>query len=101
MEKVVEFYGTWLKSQQDFLDTCFRCQKELMENWLKGISNIQMLSLGMATSQGLSQQFSDFYNSWVSMMTNSSKIFTEGITNFQKTLKTMTEKQVEMSKKTS
>lgn len=103
MEKAFEFYITWLKSQQVFLESCFRCQKEFMENWINGINGIKntQIFLGMVSPQGLTQQFSDIYNSWVSMMTNSSKIFTEGITKFQNISKTMTEKQEKMGEKTS
>jgi len=100
VEKAFEFYGTWLKWQQDFLYSWFRCQKELMDNWLEGVKNMQM-SFGMMTgSQGWSQQLFDLYNSWVSII-SSSRAFVEGNTNFQNDWKTMIERQMEMGKEAS
>jgi hypothetical protein len=101
VEKLFEFYTTWLRLQQDFLIGWFTCQKELMGNWLEGVKSMQMPFGIMAGSQGGSQQFVDLYNSWVSTMANSSKGFVEGITNFQNAWKTMMERQMEMSKETS
>jgi len=101
VEKAFEFYATLLKSQQDFLNNWFKCQKELMDTWLEGVKRIQM-SLGiMAGSQGGSHQFFDLYNSWVSTMVSSSKSFSEGFTNFQNAWKAMIERQIEMGKETS
>ena len=101
MEKAFEFWATLLKSQQDFLNSWCRCQKELMDNWLEGVKSIQMPFGMMAGSQGGSRQFSDLYNSWVSTMVSSSRAFIEGITNFQNDWKTMIERQMEMGKETS
>jgi hypothetical protein len=101
VEKAFEFYGTWLKWQQDFLNNWIRYQTELMGNWLEGVKSMQMPFSIMAGSQGGSQQFANLYNSWASTMVNSSKAFIEGITNLQNSWKTMTEKQIEAGKEAS
>ena len=101
MEKFFEFYTTWLKSQQDFLNNWFRYQTELMGNWLEGVKSLQMPFSVMAGSKGGSQHFSDLYTSWLSVMTSSSKAYIEGITNFQNAWKTMIGRQMEMGKETS
>ena len=98
MEKAFEFFDPWLKSQKDFLDNWLRSQNELMENWLDSIKRLQMSIGTLAGTQGASQQIFDLFNSWFTMMLNSTKSFTEGITNLQNSWKTMIEKQMEMSK---
>jgi hypothetical protein len=101
MEKALELYDTWLKSQKDFLNNWTGSQKELMDNWLESIEKIQMSFGTMAGTQGGSQQFFNLFNSWFTTMLSSSKAFTEGITNLQNAWKTTIEKQMEMSKEAS
>jgi regulator of replication initiation timing len=55
MEKAFEFFGTWVKSQQDFLENWLGSQKELMDNWSEAIKKIQQSVSIMAGSPGVSQ----------------------------------------------
>jgi len=98
MEKAFEFFDAWLRSQKDFLDNWLRSQNELMENWLDSIKKLQMSIGTLAGTQAGTQQVLDLFNSWFTVMLNSTKAFTEGITNLQNSWKTMIENQMEMSK---
>jgi hypothetical protein len=98
MEKAFEFFDAWLRSQKDFLDNWLRSQNELMENWLDSIKRLQMSIGTLAGTQPGTRQVFDLFNSWFTMMLNSTKTFTEGITNLQNSWKTMIENQMEMSK---
>ena len=98
MEKAFEFFDPWVRSQKDFLDNWTGSQKELMDNWLESIKKIQLSFGTMEGSRRVSPQLLERFNSWYVTMLSSSMAFTEGITNLQNAWKTMTEKQMEMSK---
>jgi cytoplasmic iron level regulating protein YaaA (DUF328/UPF0246 family) len=101
MEKALELYDAWLQSQKDFLNNWTGSQKELMDNWLESVKKIQMSFGAVAGTHGGSQQLFDLFSSWFNTMLNSSKAFTEGITNLQNAWKTTIEKQMEMSREAS
>lgn len=98
MENAFEFFETWLRSQKDFMDNWLGSQKGMMDNWLDTTKKIQQSFGAMAGTRGGSQQLFDLFNSWFTTMLNSSKVFTEGITNLQNLWKDMTQKQMEMNK---
>jgi hypothetical protein len=97
VEKAFEFFDTWLRSQKDFLDNWTGYQKELMDNWLNSIKKIQLSFSTMVGPAGGSRQLLDLFNSWFTTMINSSRAFTEGVTNLQNVWKTTMQKQTEMS----
>jgi hypothetical protein len=90
MEKTPEFYNTWLESQKDFLDKLLSSQRELTDNWIEAMKKI-------GTMPGSQQGFT-LFSLWFTTMLNSTKAFTEGITNLQNTWKTMIKQQIEVSK---
>jgi len=100
MEKGLDFFDTWVKSQKEFLDNWMKSQKEFMENWMKSVEKLRQVFPGLEGSQeGLpAKGMIDFYNSWFTTMISSSKTFTDEAVKVQETWKDTVEKQMEMSR---
>jgi hypothetical protein len=70
-----------------------------MENWTAATKKLQESFMNMGGSQeGPAKEMLTLYNSWITTMVNSSKVFTDEATKMQETWKNTVEKQVEMSK---
>ncbi|HET6515717.1 MAG TPA: hypothetical protein VFG09_11205 [Thermodesulfovibrionales bacterium] len=100
MEKGLEFFDSWMKSQREFLEKWITTQKEFMENWTDSMKKLQesFLSLGSSRETGQGKEMYAMYNSWVKTMANSSKLFTDEAVKIQETWKNTVEKQMEMSR---
>lgn len=99
MEKAMEFFDGWLKTQKEFMENWVKAQKEFMENWAEATRKLQEPLLNLGSSQeGPAKDVLNFYNSWVSTMVNSSKAFTDEVIKIQETWKSTVEKQMEMSR---
>jgi len=100
MEKVVEFFDGWVKSQRDFLENWVKTQKEFMENWTEATKKLQEAFFSQLGSQEgpTGKGMGELYNTWINTMVNSSKVFTDEAIKIQETWKNTVEKQMEMSK---
>ncbi len=100
MEKAFEFFDGWLKSQKDFLENWVKTQKEFMENWTEATKKLQEAFFSQVGSHDgpTGKEMYELYNSWVTTMVNSSKVFTDEAIKIQDTWKNTVEKQMEMSK---
>lgn len=100
MEKAFEFFNGWLKSQRDFLENWVKTQKEFMENWTEATKSLQEALFSQAGSHNgpTGKEMTELYNSWVTTMVGSSKVFTDEAIKIQETWKKTVEKQMEMSK---
>jgi len=100
MDKGIDFFDAWLKSQKEFLDNWMKSQKEFMENWMESANKLRQVFPGAGGSpEGMAPKaMIDFYNSWFTTMINSSKTFTDEAVKVQETWKETVEKQMEMSR---
>lgn len=100
MEKAVEFFESWVKSQKEFMDNWVKSQREFMEGWTEATKKLQEAFLNMGGPQegAAGKELHNLYNSWISTMTNSSKVFTDEAAKIQETWKNTVEKQLEMGK---
>jgi hypothetical protein len=99
MEKMIEFADAWMKSQKEFMENWVKAQKEFMENWTEATKKLQESFMTMGGSQdGPAKEMINLYNSWLTTMTNSSKVFTDEAGKIQETWKNTVEKQMEMSR---
>jgi hypothetical protein len=100
MEKAVEFFDGWLKSQRDFLENWVKTQKEFMENWTEATKKLQEAFFTQIGSHDgpTGKEMVELYNTWINTMVNSSKVFTDEAIKIQETWKNTVEKQMEMSK---
>jgi len=100
MDKAVEFFESWVKSQKEFLDNWVKSQKELVEHWTEATRKLQeaILSMGASQEGTPGKEIYNFSNKWITMMANSSKVFTEEATRIQEVWKNTVEKQMEISR---
>ncbi len=100
MEKGLDFFDTWVKSQREFLDNWMKSQKEFMENWMESVEKLrQVFPVPGGSPEGMpAKGMIDFYNSWLTTMISSSKTFTDEAVKVQETWKDTVEKQMEMSR---
>lgn len=99
MEKAMEFFDAWIKSQKEFLDNWVKSQRDFMNNWTESTKKLQesFMSLGW-TQQGPGKEMLSVYTSWVNTMVNSSKVFTDEAVKIQENWRTTMERQMEMSR---
>lgn len=99
MEKALEFFDGWMKSQKEFLDNWVKTQREFLENWAEATKKMQESFLSMGGPQeGPARQMLDLYTSWVNNMVNTSKGYTDETIKIQETWKNTIEKQMEMNR---
>jgi hypothetical protein len=98
MEKGLEFIDAWVKSQKEFMENWVKSQKEFMENWTEATKKLQESFMNMGDSQGgPTKEMLNLYNSWLTTMVNSSKVFADEAGKIQETWKNAVENQMEMS----
>ncbi|MFI5304018.1 MAG: hypothetical protein ACHQYP_04410 [Nitrospiria bacterium] len=99
MEKDLEFFDAWVKSQKEFLGTWSKSQKELLTNWAESTKKLQesFVNLG-AAQEGPAKEATNLFNSLFTTMTNSTKVLSEEVEKIQETWKTTFEKQMETSR---
>ena len=99
MEKGMEFFDAWVKSQNEFLETWLKSQKELLTNWTESIQKLQASFLNLeGFKEGTGKEMLDLFNPWFNYMTNSAKVFSDEVVKIQETSKGTFEKQMEMSR---
>ncbi len=99
MEKGLEFFDAWVKSQNEFLETWLKSQKELLTNWTESIQKLQASFLNLeGFKEGPGKEMLNLFNSWFNTMSNSAKVFSDEVVKIQETSKGAFEKQMEMSR---
>jgi len=99
MDKVLEFVDAWMKSQKEFMENWVKAQKEFMENWLEATKKMQESFLKMgAPQEGTAKETQALYNSWLTTMVNSTKVFTDEAERVREAWMNTVEKQMEMSR---
>ena len=99
MEKGMEFFDAWVKSQNEFLETWLKSQKELLTNWTESIQKLQASFLNIeGFKEGPGKEMFNLFNPWFKTMANSAKVFSDEVVKIQETLKSTFEMQMEMSR---
>jgi hypothetical protein len=100
MDKGIEFFDAWAKSQKEFLEASLKSQEEFRAHWLESMKGMQEFFLKTAgpSETPQSKEMLNFFNSWFSTMLKSSEIFSDEAVKIQKTWKTALEHQMEMSR---
>ncbi|HWR89086.1 MAG TPA: hypothetical protein VN260_02390 [Dissulfurispiraceae bacterium] len=97
MEKGSDFFEAWMKTQKDFIENWSKSQKDFFDKWMEATKNFQQALVDASGAKEGSEVFK-LYNSWITTMVNSSKVFTDEIVNIQETWKNTIEKQMEMNR---
>jgi hypothetical protein len=99
MEKGLEFFDAWVKSQKEFLETWSKSQTEFLTNWNESTKKLQETFVNLGTSQeGRGKEMTDLFSSLFNNMASSTKIFSDEAVKMQETWKGTVEKQMEMSR---
>jgi hypothetical protein len=99
MEKGLEFFDAWVKSQKAFLETWSESQEEFLTNWNESTKKLQETFVNLGTAQeGPAKEMTGLFSSLFNNMANSTKFFTNEAMKIQETWKGTVEKQMEMSR---
>ena len=99
MDKMMELFDAWMKSQRDFMDSSIKAQKEFTDNWIEATKKVQETFLNIGIPQeGAMKEPLNLYKTWFTSMANSSKVFTDEAGNIQETFKNVVERQMEMGR---
>jgi hypothetical protein len=100
MDKVLEFFDVWAKSQKEFLETSLKSQEVLRTNWLEAMRKTQEFFLNTAGSIDNPQQKEvlKLFNAWYDSTINSSQLFNDEVVKIQQSWQKTLETQIEQSK---
>ncbi len=99
MEKGLEFFDAWVKSQKEFLETWLKSQKEFTTNWTESIQKLQASFLNFeGFKEGPGNEMLNLFNSWFKTMANSAKVLSDEVVKIQEASKSTFEKQMEKSR---
>jgi hypothetical protein len=99
MEKGLEFFDSWVKSQKEFLETWLKSQKDFLTNWTESMKKLQESFTNLGVSQeGPGKEMVSLFNALFNNMANSAKVFSDEAMKMQETWKITVEKQMEMSR---
>ena len=98
-EKVMELVDGWMKTQKEFMENWLKSQKAFMANWTEATQRLQesLASMG-STQEGPAKDMFGIYNTWITTIVNSSRVFADEAGKVQETWKNTIEKQMEMSR---
>lgn len=99
MDRIIQFFDSWLKTQKDFTETLVRSQKEFVDSWVEATKKMQESFLNTGGAQeGTVNETMNVYKSWLTTVANSSKVFTDQAARIQETWKNAVEKQMDVSR---
>ena len=99
MEKGLEFFDSWVKSQKEFLETWLKSQKDFLTNWTESMKKMQESLTNLGVSQeGPGKEMGNLFSALFTNMTNSAKAFSDEALKMQETWKITVEKQMEMGR---
>ncbi len=100
MEKGLEFFDAWAKTQKGFLESSLRSQEILRSQWLDSMKKTQEAFLNSASSfdNPLAKETLKLYNIWFNGVIGSSELFNEELLRLQKSWEKMLENQLEQNR---
>ena len=100
MEKGLEFFDAWAKTQKDFLESSLKSQEVFRSHWLDSMKKSQETFLDSAGSfdNPQSKEALKLFNTWFNSVISSSELFNEEVLKVQKTWEKTLETQLEQSK---
>lgn len=100
MEKGIEFFDAWAKTQKDFLEVSLKSQEAFRSQWLDAMKKTQESFLDTANSfdNPQSKEALKFFNTWFSTVINSSELLNNEVLKIQRAWEKTLESQLEQSK---
>ena len=100
MEKNLEFFEAWAKTQKDFLESSLKSQEIFRTQWLESMKKTQeaFLNSAGAFDNPQSKEALKLFNTWFTNVISSSELFNEEVLKVQKTWEKTLETQLVQSK---
>lgn len=100
MDKGLEFFEAWSKTQKEFLETSLKTQEAFRSNWLESMKTSQESFFNMASSfdNPHAKEMLKLYNTWIGTMINTSELFNGEVVKLQHSWGKTLENQIEQSK---
>ncbi len=99
VDRIAQLFDSWMNTQKDVMETWVRSQKEFVDTWVDATKKLQESFLNTGGAQeGTINENLNVYRSWLTTMSNSSKVFTDQAGRIQDTWKNAVEKQMDVSR---
>jgi len=100
MDKGLEFFDAWAKTQKEFLETSLKTQEAFRTNWLESMKKSQesFFSIAGSFDNPHAKEMLKLYNTWIGTMINNSELFNNEVVKLQQSWGNALENQIEQSK---
>ncbi len=100
MDKGLEFFDAWAKTQKEFLETSLKTQESFRTHWLDSIKKSQesFFSTASTVDNPHAQEILKLFNAWIGTMISTSELFNEEVVKMQQSWGKTLENQIEQSK---
>jgi hypothetical protein len=100
MDKGLEFFDAWAKTQKEFLETSLKTQEAFRAHWLESLKKSQesFFSTASSVNNPHAQEILKLFNVWIGTMINTSELFNSEVVNLQQSWGKTLENQIEQSK---
>ena len=100
MDKGLEFFDAWAKTQKEFLETSLKTQEVFRAHWLDSMKKSQesFFSTAGSVDNPHALEMLKLFNTWIGTMINTSEIFNDEVVKLQQSWGKTLENQIEQSK---
>jgi hypothetical protein len=100
MDKGVEFFDSWAKTQKEFLETSLKTQETFRAHWLDSMKKSQEIFINTAGTVENPQaaEILKLFNAWIGTMINTSELFNAEVVKLQQSWSKTLENQIDQSK---
>lgn len=100
MDKGLEFFDAWAKTQKEFLETSLKTQEAFRNHWLDSMKKSQESFFNVAgtTENPHAKEMLKLFNAWMGTMINTSELFNGEVVKLQQSWGKTLENQIEQSK---
>jgi hypothetical protein len=100
MDKGLEFFDTWAKTQKEFLETSLKTQEDFRAHWLDAMKKSQETFINTAGTDENPQaaEMLKLFNAWISTMINTSELFNAEVIKLQQSWSKNLDNQIGQSK---
>ena len=103
MDKGIEFFDAWAKTQKEFLDTSLKTQEVFRANWLDSLKKSQesFFSTANSANNPHAQDILKLFNAWIGTMISTSELFNDEVVKLQQSWGKTLDNQIEQSKEST
>jgi hypothetical protein len=100
MDKGLEFFDAWAKTQKEFFETSLKTQEVFRAHWLDSIKKSQESFFNTASSVDSphAKEIVKLFNAWIGTMINTSELFNDEVVRLQQSWGKTLDNQIDQSK---